>query len=48
MKDRVKIVLGRYANPQYLKWLLLLLGLIGMILGAGAPDAWGGPGSGGG
>jgi hypothetical protein len=41
MWERVKVTLGRYADPRYLWWLLLLLGLVALILGAGAPDACG-------
>jgi len=44
MWQRIKATLGQYADPRYLKWILLLLGLIGLILGAGAPA---GPGTGG-
>ena len=41
MKDRVQLFLQRYADPRYLKWLLILLGLVALVLGAGAPDGWG-------
>jgi hypothetical protein len=47
MRERIKATLGQYADPRYLKWLLFLAGLIGMALGAGAPDGGGGPGGGG-
>jgi hypothetical protein len=48
MWERMKLTLGQYADPRYLKWLLLLLGLIGLILGAGAPGGGAPGGSGGG
>ena len=47
MKEQAKAFFLRYADPRYLKWLLLLMGLIALILGAGAPDVPGGGGSGG-
>jgi hypothetical protein len=48
MWERIKILVGQYTDPAYLKWLLLLLGLIALVLGAGAPSGPGGIGSGGG
>lgn len=48
MWERIKVFISRYADPAYLKWLLLLASLIGLILGGGAPSGPGGSGSGGG
>lgn len=45
MWKQVKTLLVRYGDPNHLKWLLILLSLIALLLGAGAPD---GPGGGGG
>jgi hypothetical protein len=47
VKEQIESFLVRYADPRYLKWLLLLAGLIALVLGAGAPDAPAGGGSGG-
>lgn len=47
MGDRIKVLLGRYADPRYLRWVLFLLSLIALLLGAGAPDSPGGGGNGG-
>jgi hypothetical protein len=46
MRDRIKAAMTKYANPQYLKWLLFFLSLIGLVLGAGAPDGYGTGGGG--
>jgi hypothetical protein len=48
MWDRVKTTVTLHWDASYLKWLLLLLSLIAMILGAGAPDSPGVGGHGGG
>ncbi len=34
MGDRIKVVLGRYADPRYLKWVLFLLSLIALFASA--------------
>lgn len=46
MWQRVKVTLGKYSDPRYLRWLLVLLSLIALVLGAAAPDGYGGPGNG--
>lgn len=35
----------QYADPVYLRWLLILLSLVALVLGVGAPEEWG-PGGG--
>ncbi len=46
MSDRIKVFLTKYSDPRYVKWLLMLLGLLALVLGAGAPDGFGGGGGG--
>jgi hypothetical protein len=48
MQKRMRLVLAKYGDPRYLRWLLVVLSLIATILGIGAcPDTLGGHGCGG-
>jgi hypothetical protein len=46
MRDRIKLAVSKYADPRYLKWLLFVLGLLALLLGAAAPEGFGGAGGG--
>ncbi len=46
MRDQARSFLYKYARAPYLRWLLFLLGLLALILGAAAPEGFGGAGGG--
>ena len=48
MKTRVKAAICRYLGGQNVRVLFLIVAIVALVLGAGAPDAIGGGGGGGG